>query len=284
MGIILGLKMDMKSKIRIGNQTAFSASMIMEPFEYAVASGFNAFEWFPDKKETGEGWDVDDMDEETRRYIKDTAGQNDVALSVHAPWPANPLDPKTLGTLSKCTDFAFDIGATILNIHLYNDQGIAAYIKAIKPVINLTKKANIRLTIENTVFTGPEDFNELFRALHDLKDIPTGHVGMCLDIGHANLCASTRNDYLGFVDMLKPQTPVTHVHLHENYGSMDSHLTLFTGHSAKDPSGIADFMERMVKRNFSGSMVLEQWPLPPSLLNNARDRLYRMLARILDTP
>jgi len=36
---------------------AFSALTI--PFEYAVESGFNAFEWFPDKKESGEGWDVD---------------------------------------------------------------------------------------------------------------------------------------------------------------------------------------------------------------------------------
>ena len=45
--------------IRIGNQTAFSALTPLEPFEYAVQNGFTAFEWFPDKKETGEGWGGD---------------------------------------------------------------------------------------------------------------------------------------------------------------------------------------------------------------------------------
>lgn len=267
--------------IRIGNQTAFSASMIMEPFEYAVESGFDAFEWFPDKKGPDEGWDVDDMDQETRDHIRETAARHDMALSVHAPWPANPLNPETLGVLSQCTDFALDIGATILNIHLYNDEGTAAYIKAITPVIDMTAKAGIRLTIENTVYTSPVDFNDLFASLQDIKHMPTGHVGMCLDIGHANLCAWTRNDYLRFVDMLTPGTPVMHVHLHENYGSMDSHLALFTGHSAIDPSGITGLMERMVKRDYSGSMILEQWPLPPSLLNSARNRLLQILAQTL---
>jgi len=36
--------------ICIGNQSAFSATRLLEPFEYAVANGFNAFEWFPDKR------------------------------------------------------------------------------------------------------------------------------------------------------------------------------------------------------------------------------------------
>ena len=56
--------------IRIGNQTAFMAATPIEPFVYAVENGFDAFEWFPDKKETGAGWDVSDIDEEMRRYIR----------------------------------------------------------------------------------------------------------------------------------------------------------------------------------------------------------------------
>ena len=271
--------MGMKNKIRIGNQTAFSASMIMEPFEYAIECGFDAFEWFPDKKETGEGWDVEDMDRETRAHIRDTAARHDMSLSVHAPWTTNPLIPETYDILRKCVDFAADIRANLLNIHLYTDQGIAAYIEAITPTIDLTAKAGIKLSIENTVFTGPEDFNELFRALRKTKTA-SGHVGMCLDIGHANLCASTRNDFLGFVDLLEIKTPVIHVHLHENYGSMDSHMALFTGHLAKDPAAINGFMERMVMRNYTGAMILEQWPLPPSLLNYARNRLLQIIAQI----
>jgi hypothetical protein len=71
-------------KIRIGNQTAYSALTPMMPFEYAAANGFDAFEWFPDKKESGAGWDEKDIDAETRSYIKDKSQKHDIALSVHS--------------------------------------------------------------------------------------------------------------------------------------------------------------------------------------------------------
>src|SRR5947209_6292522 len=51
-----GWAMSDSGSISIGNQTAFSAASLMEPFEYALANGFDAFEWFPDKKESGAGW------------------------------------------------------------------------------------------------------------------------------------------------------------------------------------------------------------------------------------
>jgi hypothetical protein len=64
--------------------------------------------------------------------------------------------------------------------------------------------------------------------------------------------------------------------MHENYGDSDSHLPLFTGPAGKNVSGISDFISRMNGRGFSGSIILEQWPEPPTLLNEARDRLYTM--------
>ena len=57
--------------IHIGNQTACWAATPREPFDYAVASGFNAFEWFPDKKPNG-GWDENDLDGAQRRNIRET--------------------------------------------------------------------------------------------------------------------------------------------------------------------------------------------------------------------
>jgi sugar phosphate isomerase/epimerase len=99
---------------------------------------------------------------------------------------------------------------------------------------------------------------------------------MCLDLGHANLSPATRNDYLGFIDRLAPHVPITHLHLHENYGDDDSHIPLFLGASARDPSGIEGFVDRMKRRGFSGCGIMEVWPDPPSLLNQARDRLLRM--------
>src|ERR1035438_3791450 len=101
---------------------------------------------------------------------------------------------------------------------------------------------------------------------------------MCLDVGHANLCGVTRNDYLRYLDELREQVPIIHVHLHENWGDRDSHLTLFTGPARGDSRGVEGLLSRLEKRHFSGSMILEQWPAPPSLLNMARDRLNPLLA------
>jgi sugar phosphate isomerase/epimerase len=150
-------------------------------------------------------------------------------------------------------------------------------VEAVAPFVRTLVRAGITLAIENTPATGPEAFNALFSRLSDLCLAPH-YAGMCFDLGHANLCASTRNDYLQYLDKLDPRVPIIHVHAHENYGDGDTHLPLFTGPAATDGAGITGFVARMKLRRFSGSVILEQWPDPPSMLNHARERLLRMFA------
>ena len=261
-------------QIRIGNQTSFSASTPTLPFEYAIENGFDAFEWFPDKKEWGAGWNESDIDAETRRYIRNKAIDNDIAMSVHTPWYYNPLKHENHVMLLKDIKFAQDIGATMLIIHLNTDEGIKNYVKAIMPIIKSSAEAGINLSIENTPLTAPEDFNKLFNHLQKLKDTSALHVGMCLDLGHANLCGSTHNNYLKFFDTLESQLSIIHIHMHENYGDYDSHLPIFTGPSRENDAGVREFIKRLKDINFSGSIILEQWPDPPLLLNQAREQLY----------
>jgi len=269
----LELKMGEGPRIRIGNQSAFSAETVTGPFEYAVANGFDAFEWFPDKKESGAGWEERDIDAETRQYIKSTALKYDIRLSAHAPWDLNPLESGMGDRLLETLAFAKDTGAVLLNIHLYADQGADAYVRAIMPFIRPFAETGIRLSVENTPLTGPGDVNAFFGKLRALGPAVTAQVGMCLDLGHANLCEATQNDYLRFVDLLDPEVPIIHVHLHENYGDCDSHQVLFTGPAKEDVSGIEGFITRMKARGFSGSIILEQWPETPMLLKEARNRL-----------
>ena len=270
-------------QIRIGNQTSFSASPPALPFEYAIENGFDAFEWFPDKKEGGEGWDTNDIDREMRQHIRRKAIENNIALSVHAPWDSDPLKPDNHALLVKNIEFARDIGATILIVHLTTDKGPEKYVKAIMPILRSLSEAGLCLSLENTPLTAPEDFNRVFEIIQSLKDTPVKHVGMCLDLGHANLCASTRNDYLKFIDLLGSQVPINHIHLHENYGDCDSHLPVFTGPSRENDAGLHGFMKRLKDIHFSGTIILEQWPDPPSLLNEARKRLYHIWNTIPDT-
>ncbi len=261
--------------IQIGNQTSCWAPP-MAPFDYAVANGFDAFEWFPDKK-PGVGWDDGDLESSQRERIREVAMEKGIRLSLHARWQANPLQPESRELLEKDVRLAKDLGAELLNIHLYVHDGVEGYVSAITPLIEETRVAGMQLAIENTPEHSDEHFNELFEHLRRLRSVATDHVGMCLDLGHANLSAATRNDYLAFVDRLGLEVPIIHLHLHENWGDGDTHLTLFTGPAGRDDSGIRGFVERMRKRNFSGSIIFEQWPQPPSLLNQARDRLRKLL-------
>ncbi len=253
----------------------------MAPFEYAVGNRFDAFEWFPDRDSSGRGWVENDMDPDTRSRIRSTARSHDIRQSVHAPWQANPLRSEAQPLLQASLDFAIAIGAPLLNIHLYAEEGAEAYVRAIEPLLSRLPETGIRLSIENTPLTTPAHFNELFALLREHRPAGADYAGMCLDIGHANLCASTRNDYLRYLAALDPQVPIIHIHLHENWGDRDSHLPIFTGPAGKDSKGIEILLERLIRRNFSGSIILEQWPEPPSLLNMGRDRLHRLLGESL---
>jgi sugar phosphate isomerase/epimerase len=248
----------------------------MDPFEYAVKNGFDAFEWFPDKHNINEGWDVSDMDSQTRLYIRNIADNHDIALTVHASLQAEMCDPERIDIMLKNIEFAQEIGATLINTHLCIEKGVEHYVDAVSPVVRETEKAGLRMAIENTVFTIPKDFNRLFEIISERKIASTERFGMCLDIGHANLSSFSRNDFLKFLDLLNPGIPILHIHMHENFGDSDSHLPLFTGPSGENVSGITGFVNRMKRRDFTGSIIFEQWPDPPVLLNEARDRLYNM--------
>ena len=239
----------MDQRIRIGNQTAISCADRLGPFEFALRNGFDAFEWFADKKVlpdgTAAGWDEPDMDAAARASIRDAGATHGVLFTVHAPWRANPLQPGGVELLLRSLEFAHDIGADLVNLHLYMEQGAAAYVRSLAPVLRQGARIGLRISIENTPHTTPADFNDTFALLQEMEAARPGAVGMCLDIGHANLCAATHNDYVRYLDLLAPQVPIIHLHVHENHGDADSHLTLFTGPAAKDDSAVRAFLGRL---------------------------------------
>jgi sugar phosphate isomerase/epimerase len=270
-------------RIRIGNQTAISCTNFREPFEFALQHGFDAFEWFADKKRNDDGstsgWDEDDVDAAARERIRAEGAAHDVRFTLHAPWQANPLNAAGIPLLIRSIDFARSIDADLVNLHLYVEEGPRAYALALQPVLRHAAEVGLRISIENTPDTTPDDFNETFACLRQLSAVPRETVGMCLDIGHANLCAATPNDFVRYLDALAPEVPIVHAHLHENYGDADSHLTLFTGPSRKDDSGVRAFLDRLRRRGYQGVLILEQWPHPPQLLVEAATRLRQLLAR-----
>ena len=266
------------SNIRIGNQTAFSARSVLEPFEFAIAQGFTAFEFFPDRGYLGVGgWAENDLAASERLNIRRLAEENDIELTVHAPLSFNPVNKPKDPRLYSSVEFAHEIGATLLNLHLDIGSGAEHFVDCLASTLRLTAEAKLKLAIENTVWTGPQDFSALFAALRERTDLPTAHVGMCFDLGHANLYGEMQNNYWRYLDALSPEVRINHLHLHENSGDRDSHLPLFTGPARHNATGIAGMLSRVRQRGFDGCIILEQWPSPPILLVNARDGLVNLL-------
>jgi sugar phosphate isomerase/epimerase len=263
-------------RLRIGNQTNCHVPAEL-PYEFALAHHFDAFEWFSDKGRLG--WCEHDMDAATRRRLRQAAAEHDLLFSVHAPHAADPVLPAGAAAIRHSIDFAGDVAAGVVNLHLFPEHGARPFAETLGPLLEAARSAGVRLSLENTPQTAPDDFNAVFGVLTAMPEA-AGRVGMCLDMGHANLHARTKNDYVGFVDRLGDHVPIIHWHAHENWGDRDSHLPLFSGPSARDDRGLRGLVKRLLRRGFCGSVVLEQWPQPPELLVQARDRLRQLLSAI----
>jgi len=262
--------------IHIGNQTAFFAPLLL-PFEFAVEQGFDAFEFFPDGGPGRQGWEAEDLFHKTRAFIRRTAETRGMRLSVHVSLSADLLSEAGRDVLGANLDLARDIRARVLNIHL-TPQPNDAFVAAVSSLAARLAGSNMVLAIENTPASGPEEVNGFFARLRALDPTVARHVGLCLDIGHANLYEGTRNDYLAYFDRLAAAVPLVHVHAHENRGDADSHLTLFTGPAQENPAGVEGLVRRLLARGYRGSLILEQWPDPPELLAVAHQRLQAMIA------
>jgi sugar phosphate isomerase/epimerase len=265
-----------KQKIRIGNQTSCHAPSRMA-YEFALRHRFDAFEWFSDPGRFG--WQEDDVSGAERERLRETSQREGLSFSVHAPHDANPTESVGANAIRRSTHFAGDVGAEIVNLHLFAEPGINVFAESLRPLIEAARSVGVRLSLENTPQTSPDHFNAVFEILLGISEA-VGQIGMCLDMGHANLFSGTRNDYLRFVDLLESHVPIIHWHAHENWGDRDSHLTLFTGPSRRDDRGLRGLVQRLLARGFRGSVVLEQWPNPPEALVEARDRLAALLAAI----
>ena len=253
----------------------------MDPFHFALLNSFDAFEWFSDKKvETqgnSRGFEFSDLDTSTRAHLQKIGRERDMLFTVHAPWQANPLHPDGERLMRLSLDFARDIGASLVNLHLYMENGAQNYVCSMLPILQYARQLQLRVSIENTPLTSPLDFNQVFALFWSSGEVERSRLGMCLDIGHANLCNSTRNDFIRYIDELSLDVPIIHCHVHENYGDADTHLPLFTGPAGRDDSAIRAFIQRMHVRNYSGAMILEQWPQPPTLLCHSAQRLRTLI-------
>lgn len=68
---------------------------------------------------------------------------------MDAPWQANPLHQSGAERLTNSIDFACDIGAALVNLHLYMEEGAQRYVDTLRPVLTHAVARNMRVSIEN---------------------------------------------------------------------------------------------------------------------------------------
>jgi sugar phosphate isomerase/epimerase len=261
--------------VRIGNQTSFSARPTFAPYHFCLAHNLTAFEWFSDGPR--HSWTEADVDALSRRRLRAEADQHGVRFSVHAPIPATPFTSAGVQLLHTSIDFAADVAAEVVNTHILIDPSPAAFARALRPILDYATAKGVRISLENTPDIAPDHCNAVFAELARTPAVLT-NVGLCFDMGHANLYSTTRNDYLRYFDQLDAGIPIIHWHAHENWGDRDAHVPLFTGPAHRDDAGVRGLVRRLQMRGFAGNVVLEYWPSDPELLTMASERLAAMFA------
>ena len=81
-------------------------------------------------------------------------------------------------------------------------------------------KCNYQYALENVMDETPQLMTDIVRQVDDPR------LGLCLDVGHANTCASRTPP----MEWIAPMAPyLRHVHLHNNVGDWDLHSSLGEG-------------------------------------------------------
>jgi sugar phosphate isomerase/epimerase len=261
--------------MRIGNQTAQAAEDPFTPYHFALHHGFDAFEWFADRQHE-RGFDFSLIGSTGREALRHRGHEAGMRFTVHAAWRSDPLAEDGAEPLHEAIDFAGAIDASLVVFHLAPGVDPVSWIEAMAPIISHADGAGVRLALENTPATPPAAFNELFAWL-GREHLAPQRVGMCFDMGHANLVPDTRHDFLAYFDQLSEAVPIIHAHLHENFGDFDHHLPVGRGPAGDDPAGLRGLLRRLQQRGETECLIMEQWPDPPELLCQARDLLQAQL-------
>ena len=265
-----------EKRVRVGNQTALSAKRLTEPFEYAVENGFDAFEWFLAPHRMDDGWEEADLAPEERREIGRTAAENDIMLSVHVPWRLDPFEPEGYEHLARSLEFAMDMGAANLNMHLSSEHGIEAFEKTLSPVLHRLADLPIRLSIENIPSSSPTSSTSCLPGLRTRGSTSEGSWA-CASIWAMPICPLSRAmTTSGLSTGWHPMFRLCTCTCTRTTATTTPTSRCSRARPRGHPSGIEGFVDRMKRRGFSGCGILEVWPDPPSLLNRARDRLLRM--------
>ncbi len=156
------------------------------------------------------------------------------------------LRPDTLVLHTGCSDILVRFGLT--------DQWLDPAAAFWQAEIDRYAVLGVRVVLENIAEEQPDAMIELARR------VDNRYFGLCLDVGHANLCSSIPPSEW----IRRMGGSLMHVHLHDNNGERDEHLPL--GRGTIDADAVFDALYRHVPEVTVSLEVLDE---PEAVVQNA---------------
>jgi len=138
--------------------------------------------------------------------------------------------------------------------------------------------------LKNIVIKSREQMVERLKAKNvsedEAKKIAETHIKATIDIGHANMLrkyfSGDEKDFnkwvINEIDKLAKEGYIGHIHLSDNFGYEDEHITPGQG-----TAPIQEFVETLKKHGFKGRMIIEPGGQPEGMAHTAVTGTWRLL-------
>ncbi|ACK41374.1 MULTISPECIES: sugar phosphate isomerase/epimerase family protein [Dictyoglomus] len=192
--------------------------------------------------------------------IKEFAVKNDIFLTMHLPYIDinlasfnDEIWEKSIESILKAIEYGEKAGIKRAVLHpggVPLSHLVLIFLaqrrlrKALEFILEKAEKYDVEVCIENPYFEENDIFSNVDQFYKFIKGFG-GKLKVCFDFGHAHI-SKKGIDYS--LNLLKPF--ITHVHIHDNHGEKDEHLSL--GKGSIDFKKYLDFL-----RNFDGTIILE---------------------------
>jgi sugar phosphate isomerase/epimerase len=188
-------------------------------------------------------WEVVDegfhrLDRVETARLRDIASTRSVSYAVHAPFSSINLAEADPALRRMFTRFmgeslrrAYELEAGIWVLHpgrltpftyFFPEKAWEANRRSLLELSREARDLGIRVAVEN-MLGGYELFSGVKDGMRLLEDVKGENVGLCLDVGHANLGEGMEP----FLRDLSEE--ILHIHVHDNDGKTDSHLAVGRG-------------------------------------------------------
>ena len=246
------------------SSTSFSAQSLESTLE-AVSKEFQHWEIFAE----GEHY----LPHILSRF-GELAPSYDLKYSIHAPisdvniasMSERMREAATLELMSTM-ECAIQMGIETITVHPgyrpfvvkgMEDKAVLRAAKSLRTLDRVSREFGLRVAVENM----PEFFMMLGKTASDMEALIDGSdLGICFDIGHA-YTARQMDELLALKDRF------INVHIHDNNGGHDEHLTI--------GEGVIDFQSVLSKlKGYKGNYVIETKTMESAL--KSRELLKQML-------